>query len=53
MAAYIVFTGESTHDSAALATYSQNVGPALAGHPVTVLGRRIVEAAIEIGRAGW
>ncbi len=37
MAAYIVFTRERTRDAAALATYSQNVGPTLSGHPVTVL----------------
>ncbi len=37
MAAYIVFTRESTRDASELETYSQNVGPTLAGHPVTVL----------------
>jgi uncharacterized protein (DUF1330 family) len=37
MAAYIVFTRESTRDAAELGTYSQKVGPTLAGHPVTVL----------------
>ena len=37
MAAYIVFTRDSTRDAGELATYSQNVGPTLAGHPVTVL----------------
>ena len=37
MAAYIVFTRESTRDASELATYSQKVGATLAGHPVTVL----------------
>lgn len=37
MAAYIVFTRESTRDAAELATYSKKVGATLAGHPVTVL----------------
>ena len=37
MSAYIVFTREATRDAAELATYSQKVGGALAGHPVTVL----------------
>lgn len=37
MAAYMVFTRESTRDAAELATYSQNVGPTLSGHPVEVL----------------
>lgn len=37
MATYIVFTRERTRDASELATYSQNVGPTLAGHPVTVL----------------
>jgi uncharacterized protein (DUF1330 family) len=37
MAAYIVFTRESTRNAAELATYSQKVGDTLAGHPVTVL----------------
>jgi uncharacterized protein (DUF1330 family) len=37
MSAYIVFTRESTKDPAELGTYSQKVGGALAGHPVTVL----------------
>ena len=37
MAAYIVFTRESTRDAAELETYSEKVGGTLAGHPVTVL----------------
>ena len=37
MATYIVFTRESTRDAAELATYSQKVGGALAGHPLKVL----------------
>lgn len=37
MAAYIVFTRELTHDAAALATYSEQVGETLDGHPITVL----------------
>ena len=37
MATYIVFTRERTRDDSELETYSQNVGPTLAGHPVTVL----------------
>ena len=37
MAAYIVFTRESTRDASELATYSQKVGPTLTGYPVTVL----------------
>ena len=37
MATYIVFTRESTHDAAELATYSEQVGDTLAGHPVQVL----------------
>jgi uncharacterized protein (DUF1330 family) len=37
MAAYVVFTRESTRDAAELATYSRKVGATLAGHPVTVL----------------
>ncbi len=37
MAAYIVFTRESTKDAAELATYSQQVGWSLSGHPVSVL----------------
>ncbi len=37
MAAYIVFTRESTQDPAELETYSEKVGATLAGHPVTVL----------------
>ena len=32
MATYIVFTRESTRDASELETYSQNVGPTLAGH---------------------
>ncbi|MDB5393899.1 MAG: hypothetical protein JWM91_1405 [Rhodospirillales bacterium] len=35
MTAYIVFTREKTLDKAELDTYSNNVGPALAGHPFT------------------
>lgn len=37
MATYIVFTRESTYNAAELEAYSQNVGPTLDGHPVTVL----------------
>lgn len=37
MAAYIVFTRESTHDASSLATYSEQVSGTLGGHPVTVL----------------
>jgi len=37
MAAYIVFTRESTKNAAELATYSEHVGGTLAGHPVSVL----------------
>jgi uncharacterized protein (DUF1330 family) len=37
MAAYIVFTRESTRNASELATYSQKVGGTLAGHPVAVL----------------
>jgi uncharacterized protein (DUF1330 family) len=37
MAAYIVFTRESTRDASELATYSDKVGDTLTGHPVTVL----------------
>ena len=37
IATYIVFTRESTRDASELEIYSQNVGPTLAGHPVTVL----------------
>lgn len=37
MAAYIVFTRESTRDVLELETYAQNVGLTLAGHPITVL----------------
>lgn len=37
MATYIVFTRESTRNAAELETYSQHVGPTLAGHPITVL----------------
>jgi len=48
MATYIVFTRESTRNAAELETYMQNVGPTLAGHPITVLaayGRHeVVEA---------
>lgn len=51
MAAYMVFTRESTRDAAELATYSQNVGPTLAGHPVEVLaayGRQEVVEGPEV-----
>ena len=37
MAAYIVFTRESTHDAAEYAIYSQDVGGTLAGHSFTAL----------------
>ena len=37
MAAYIVFIRESTRNASELETYAQNVGPTLAGHPITVL----------------
>jgi uncharacterized protein (DUF1330 family) len=37
MAAYIVFTRESTRDAVELDTYSDNVSATLAGHPVAVL----------------
>lgn len=37
MAAYMVFTRESTRDASELDTYSRKVGATLAGHPVTVL----------------
>jgi uncharacterized protein (DUF1330 family) len=37
MTAFIVFTRESTRNASELETYSQNVGPTLAGHPITVL----------------
>jgi uncharacterized protein (DUF1330 family) len=37
MAAYIVFTRETTRDASELATYMEQVGSTLAGHPVTVL----------------
>lgn len=37
MAAYIVFTRESTNDPKELATYSKKVGKTLEGHPVEVL----------------
>jgi uncharacterized protein (DUF1330 family) len=37
MATYMVFTRESTKNAAELETYSEKVGPTLAGHPVTVL----------------
>jgi uncharacterized protein (DUF1330 family) len=37
VATYIVFTRESTRDASELATYSEKVGPTLAGHPVSVL----------------
>ena len=51
MPAYIVFTRESTKDAAELQTYSQKVGSALAGHPVTVLaayGRQEVLEGAEV-----
>jgi len=37
MAAYIVFTRQSTRNASELETYSQKVGLTLAGHPVTAL----------------
>lgn len=37
MAAYIIFTRESTTDPAEMAKYSASVSPTLAGHPVKVL----------------
>jgi uncharacterized protein (DUF1330 family) len=37
MAAYMVFTRESTRDAAELETYMQKVGATLTGHPVKVL----------------
>ncbi|ACI50459.1 protein of unknown function DUF1330 [Gluconacetobacter diazotrophicus PA1 5] len=37
MAAYIVFTRESTHDAAELDTYMQAVGTTFEGHPVKIL----------------
>ena len=37
MPTYIVFIRESTRDATELETYSENVGPTLAGHPVTAL----------------
>ena len=37
MAAYAVFIRESTRNPSELQTYSQKVGPTLAGHPVKVL----------------
>ena len=37
MATYVVFTRESTKDAAEMKTYSQKVGPTLAGHPIKVL----------------
>jgi uncharacterized protein (DUF1330 family) len=37
MAAYIVFTRESTKDAAELGTYMEKVGATLTGHPVSVL----------------
>ena len=51
MAAYIVFTRESTKNAAELATYSEQVGGTLAGHPVTVLaayGRQEVVEGPEV-----
>ena len=51
MATYIVFTRESTRDASELETYSQHVGPTLAGHPVTVLaayGRQEVLEGSEV-----
>jgi uncharacterized protein (DUF1330 family) len=51
MAAYMVFTRESTRNAAELATYSQKVGPTLAGHPVKVLaayGRQEVVEGPEV-----
>jgi uncharacterized protein (DUF1330 family) len=37
MAAYIVFTRESTRNASDLEIYSEKVGATLAGHPVKVL----------------
>jgi uncharacterized protein (DUF1330 family) len=37
MAAYVVFVRDRTNNPSELATYSQKVGSALVGHPVTVL----------------
>ena len=37
MPTYVVFTRESTKDAAEMKTYSQKVGPTLAGHPIKVL----------------
>jgi uncharacterized protein (DUF1330 family) len=37
MAAYIVFTRQSTRNASEMKTYSQKVSATLAGHPVTVL----------------
>jgi uncharacterized protein (DUF1330 family) len=51
MATYMVFTRESTRDAAELATYSQQVGDTLTGHPVSVLaayGRQEVVEGPEV-----
>jgi uncharacterized protein (DUF1330 family) len=37
MSAYIVFTREHVRDQAELKNYSEKAGPAMKGHPVTVL----------------
>ncbi len=37
MAAYIIFTREHVRDQSELKAYGQKAGPAMAGHPVTVL----------------
>jgi uncharacterized protein (DUF1330 family) len=37
MAAYMVFTRERTRDAAEMATYMEQAGDTLAGHPVRVL----------------
>ena len=47
MAAYIVFVRDSTRNASELETYSQKVGPTLAGHPVTVLAAYGRHEAIE------
>ncbi len=36
MAAYVIFTRESTHNPEELKVYSEAAGPSLAGHPLTV-----------------
>jgi uncharacterized protein (DUF1330 family) len=47
MAAYIVFTRDSTRNASELETYSQKVGATLAGHPITVLAAYGRHEAIE------